>query len=158
MAMPQRPVGLDINLSQPNVRPVSPQNSIIFLFRFIAISEQFTLTRISCFKTWRIRWAIRRTIFIFSQLGLASSKFSMFWYVCHFHYRPSEWSSIRCPFDQNAMSGTAVAMLIIFRVPGHKSHSISVLKHCIPLVYRWPSTVSVYTKSMFYPIMSSLIA
>ena len=42
MAMPQRPVGLDMNLSQPNVRPVPPPpQSIIILFRLIAISEKF---------------------------------------------------------------------------------------------------------------------
>ena len=39
MAMPQLPVGLDMKLSQPNVRPV-PQK-IICIFRLIAISEQF---------------------------------------------------------------------------------------------------------------------
>ena len=42
MAMPQRPVGLDMNLSQPNVRPVPPpKKNIIILFRLIAISEKF---------------------------------------------------------------------------------------------------------------------
>ena len=38
--MPQQPVGLDVKLSQPNLRPVSPQNKLFFLFRLIANSEQ----------------------------------------------------------------------------------------------------------------------
>ena len=40
MAMPQRPVGLDMNLSQPNVRPVSPKKSMNLPFRLMANSEQ----------------------------------------------------------------------------------------------------------------------
>ena len=36
-------------------------------------------------------------------------------------------------------------------MPGPSSHSKSVLKHCIPIVYRRPSTVSVYPKSMLLP-------
>ena len=36
-------------------------------------------------------------------------------------------------------------------IPGPSSHSISVLKHCIPIVCRRPSTVSVYPKSMLLP-------
>ena len=32
-------------------------------------------------------------------------------------------------------------------------HSKSVLKHCIPIEYRRPSTVWVYSKSMFIPMM-----
>ena len=38
-----------------------------------------------------------------------------------------------------------------FQLPGLESQSISVLKHCIPIVYRPPSTVSVYPKSMLQP-------
>ena len=41
VTMPQRPVRLDMNLSQPNVRAFSSgKKNVFFLFRFFAISEQ----------------------------------------------------------------------------------------------------------------------
>ena len=56
--MPQRPVGIDMNLSQPNVRPVPPpKKNIIFTFRLIAISEQIYGNAHTYFKTWTICWA-----------------------------------------------------------------------------------------------------
>ena len=39
-------------------------------------------------------------------------------------------------------------LYLIYEQPGPSSNSISVLKHCIPIVYRRPSTASVYPKSM----------
>ena len=72
------------------------------------------------------------------------------------------WFRAQCPalfvlilralsFKQNKVIILYVLPTLLLKVPGLESQSISVLKHCIPIVNRRHSTVSVYPKSMLQP-------
>ena len=93
MALPQRPVGLDMNLSQPNVRRVPlPQKSHSFsLAAYRDFWAILLLHSNPILKHWEFfeQSANQKTIFPFSQLWLARNKISIFRYACHVHWRPS---------------------------------------------------------------------
>ena len=74
-ALPQRPVGLDMNLSQPNVSLVSPKK-INFPFGLSLFLSNFKL--LSYLKIWRIRWPIRKQYSHFVNYNWPPTKFLYF--------------------------------------------------------------------------------